>query len=134
MGITKKVYQSRVAKWLDNLRSGLYEKCTGSLRQKENGKCKYCLLGVSVETYNENNPTTKVRPSSLDVSGFDLGQVQGQGFIPNKVAKWFGLTDEGQTLCVDKSDGNVGKDNKTFKEMAAHIERYPHLYFEWAKK
>lgn len=81
-------------------------------------------MGVAVETFNENNPKGKIQyDESLGFKGI------GIGYIPAKVRKWFGLTYRSEENLIAYNDC----ENKTFKQIAYHMERCPHLYFEWAK-
>ena len=124
MAITRKAYEARLQKWLTALRSGEYKQCTGQLYSNYGNTDSYCCLGVACEVFNHNSPVKVKR------KGFAYGRMRINSYIPTKVAKWLGMTIDGQYRCVKMNDN----DRKLFKQIATIVENNKSKYFIWAQE
>lgn len=89
------------AKWVAALRSGEYEQCIGTMRRPdENGRAKYCCMGVACEIVDAPFQYDNM-PDPL------LNGCYSGGKIAHKV--------------VSMNDG-IGEDPKSFSEIANWIE------------
>jgi hypothetical protein len=93
-------------KWVEALRSGKYQQGTCRLRTRENG---YCCLGVLAKVVTGRAPKAE--------AACYYGASQGL------------ITDAQETRLANFNDGFERKngtyaDPKTFKQIAAYIERY----------
>jgi len=106
--------------WLEALRSGEYEKCTGQLHIPGDG---YCCLGVLCDLHRKDTGKGK-----WTIDGqYMVGDYFRTGFLPDEVQKWAGLTQHniylpnGRTI-VKMNDYDEGK-TYSFKDIADTLER-----------
>ena len=116
--------KKRVAKLVAALRSDEYKQGDSYLKQTQpNGDAVHCCLGVACELYLQNNELQYHDDDGWAYFGGEEGQ------LPAKVQKYYGFADalgafswsDGRkTSLADQND-----DGKTFKQIAAIIERAP---------
>ncbi len=132
MATSKKVYEQRLVKWLEALRSRKFKQCQGQLRDDDvvgddSGKVGYCCLGVAAEV------------SKLNFDG-------SAGYLNTEVANYFGLKSKGGHFYnEDGQEVELGEEkhdslsemndsgNYTFAKIARIIERNKEKLFTWAK-
>lgn len=109
--------------WVDTLRSGTYDKGTGSLRvQGEDGLCKYCCLGVLTDIYCifTDKPWKEVTNYSINE------QYLPYEYLPPKVAEWAGLEKTNPFVIFRLGEASLSHINDIcnypFKEIAHIIE------------
>lgn len=146
---------TRLELWCEALESGKYEKTVGRLckylpwvRAEADGqrahfeKPCFCVLGVATEVYWEHNPDEL----EFDIKRPDDGswpyrsyywfsgvqKFEASGWLPPKVAKWYGIREQGQFVrpfkfnngafiaCLDSLNDRQGW---TFKALAGVIRK-----------
>lgn len=135
---------TRLELWCEALESGKYEKTVGRLCKivgKDRKPC-FCVLGVATEIYWEHNPDEL----EFDIVYADDGswpyrsyywfsgvqKFEASGWLPPKVAKWYGIREQGQFVrpfkfnngafiaCLDSLNDRQGW---TFKALAGVIRK-----------
>jgi hypothetical protein len=103
--------------WVDALRSGEYEQCTGILRDSFN---RFCCLGVLCNLHAMAHPQIAASQKS---AAFYMGQDTD---VPNTVRDWAGLKEpEGEEVFVGKVKTSLARHNDggaTFAQIADAIE------------
>lgn len=117
------------AKWVKALKSGEFKQGKNTL--KNNGK--YCCLGVLCELYRKETGKGKWKrttggPASK-IADFHLSDKDiGFGLPANGVCDWAGLKSKdpllGKSTAANHNDGTQGVKPKSFKQIAALINKY----------
>lgn len=101
--------------WVEALRSGDYMQAVGRLRYGD----EYCCLGVLSDVYRKHG-------------GFDHGLSEGEDreLLTNTVAAWAGMDGvatgvaAGAPKTAQVRLSNMNDDGRTFRQIAAYIDRY----------
>ena len=99
--LTKKLKKA----WVKALRSRKYVQGVGKLRQREDGKTKYCCLGVFCD----------ISGIGIDRSGENVAKKSGESYVPlNKIL--------GDTIVTELYTMNDSQ-RKSFREIADYIDK-----------
>ena len=121
--------------WVDALRSGDYQKGTGTLRRRlawfDSSKCAYCALGVLCDLYIKE--TGAVRWELTDQDYYSISDVDfnRSGSLPTFIMEWAGLVGDDPYMSYMTGDGeeqlSVSEFNDqlgmSFPTIADYIER-----------
>jgi len=139
----KLLCDTRLELLCEALESGKYQKTVGRLCKiiPGRGNC-FCVLGVATEVYWEHNPDELEFDIIRDDDGsypfrsyywyVADGKYQASGWLPPKVARWYGIREQGQFVrpmrfggkafisCLDTLNDRQGW---TFKALAGVIRK-----------
>ena len=110
-------------KWIDALRSGKYEQCSGKLR----GANGYCCLGVLCDLYAQEHDTQwefrgygehgdETNPQPMDYWYFE----DRSEYLPESVMDWAGLKTPNPNVRIDVED-NEDEDNWYYQDEIANV-------------
>jgi len=102
MSITPSTEQKRRKEWTEELRSGKYGQCKGTLN---NGHGEFCCLGVGTDLFHE--ATGKGRWTSTSAFILDGQDVPESACFPNEVHQYFGLIHSNPSFTIQFVDENL---------------------------
>ena len=107
--------------WIEDLRSGEYEKGRGALRKSDEGGSKFCCLGVLCDRHAKEIGGVWRSTSLIGIKMY-LGHI---ATLPEEISRWAGLnllprvTYENRWVELDELNDNEGL---TFAQIADMIE------------
>lgn len=110
---------ANVAKWTAALRSGEYKQGKGLLKDPEG---RYCCLGVACEVAIKNGLDLKIEviPDESGATTYDGSYLT----LPKAVADWLGYVRSEPKLGGKVLTAMNDHEDKTFEEIADHIDAY----------
>jgi hypothetical protein len=109
--MAKKEKASAVRRWISALKSGKYNQAQHGLRSSTG----FCCLGVACDLYDPAGWKKKSNSHAFTYKG-------RVGFIPESVARYFGIHGTDQSVLANMNDSGV-----PFNKIALHIEaKYLH--------
>lgn len=117
--------------WVNALRSGAYQKCTGALRRYrfDSDKCEYCALGVLCDLYIKETGALRWEPTDRDYYSLSDSEADFMrtGSLPTSVVEWAGLPGDDPYMSTDEERLSVSEFNDhlgmSFPTIADYIER-----------
>lgn len=103
-------------RWVEALRSGMYQQGTGALKQETPAGVKYCCLGVLCELKEVSWVPWTYNPSKKKAAY--ATQFSDAAFVPYALAKEIGLQESTQVELVEKND-SLGE---SFEQIANWVE------------
>lgn len=95
-----------IARWVEALESGQYEQAKGVLaRRGEDGKVRYCCLGVACDVAMRNGVNLHTEDSET-IEGSPVIVYDGwDGILPEAVADWLGFDNQNPVLTTSLLGG-----------------------------
>jgi hypothetical protein len=109
------------AEWVEALRSGTYQQCTGRLRRRKVGDERdgYCCLGVLCSISGDGAWEIVGSPIPSDAVSYEYrcGSESRLGGLPYQISEQYNIHETEEKHLIDMNDGGA-----SFSEIALYIE------------